>query len=72
MILNKKNLIYLLVVFQILFALLIFFQPEFQTAFGKIINQNIAMRLSFQLLDTFLIIHLPIYLIIKDLNKIHA
>lgn len=78
MILNKKNLIYLLVVFQILFALLIFFQPEFQTAFGKIINQNIAMRLSyslifmsFQLLDTFLIILLPIYLIIKDLNKIH-
>lgn len=78
MILNKKNLIYLLVVFQILFALLMFFQPEFQTAFGKIINQNIAMRLSYsliflslQLMDTLLILLLPIYLIIKDLNKIH-
>lgn len=76
MILNKKNLICLLVVFQILFALLIFFLPEFYTAFGKIINQNIAMRLgyslillSLQLLDTLLILLLPIYLIIKDLNK---
>lgn len=76
MILNKKNLIYLLVVFQILFALLIFCQPEFQTTFGKIINQNIAMGLSYslifmslQLLDTLLILLLPIYLIIKDLNK---
>ncbi|MCO7181345.1 hypothetical protein P7D23_10080 [Lactococcus petauri] len=73
---NKKNLICLLVVFQILFALLIFFLPEFYTAFGKIINQNIAMRLgyslillSLQLLDTLLILLLPIYLIIKDLNK---
>lgn len=78
MILNKKNLICLLVVFQILFALLIFFLPEFYIAFGKIINQNIAMRLgysliflSLQLLDTLLILLLPIYLIIKDLNKIH-
>lgn len=76
MILNKKNLIYLLVVFQILFALLIFFLPEFQTAFGKIINQNIAARLSYSLIflslylmDTLLILLLPIYLIIKDLNK---
>lgn len=76
MILNKKNLICLLVIFQILFALLIFFLPEFYTAFGKIINQNIAMRLgysliflSLQLLDTLLILLLPIYLIIKDLNK---
>lgn len=78
MILNKKNLICLLVVFQIHFALLIFFLPEFYIAFGKIINQNIAMRLgysliflSLQLLDTLLILLLPIYLIIKDLNKIH-
>lgn len=78
MILNKKNLICLLVVFQILFALLIFFLPEFYIAFGKIINQNIAMRLGYsliflrlQLLDTLLILLLPIYLIIKDLNKIH-
>ncbi len=78
MILNKKNLICLLVVFQVLFALLIFFLPELYTAFGKIINQNIAMRLgysliflSLQLLDTLLILLLPIYLIIKDLNKIH-
>lgn len=76
MILNKKNLIYLLVVFQILFALLIFFQPEFQTAFWKIINQNIAIKLCYsliglglQLLDTLLILLLPFYLIIKDLNK---
>ncbi len=78
MILNNKNLICLLVVFQILFALLIFFLPEFYTAIGKIINQNIAMRLgysliflSLQLLDTLLILLLPIYLIKKDLNKIH-
>lgn len=78
MILNKKNLICLLVIFQILFALLIFFLPEFYTAFGKIINQNIAMRLgynliflSLQLMDTLLILLLPIYLTIKDLNKIH-
>ena len=76
MILNKKNLIYLLVVFQILFALLIFFLPEFQTAFWEIMNQNIVMRLgysliilSLQLLDTLLILLLPIYLIIKDLIK---
>lgn len=79
MILNKKNLIYLLVVFQILFALLIFFLHGFQTAFGGIIHQNIAIRwgyslifLSLQLLDTLLILLLPIYLIIKDLNKIHT
>lgn len=78
MILNKKNLIYLLVVFQILFALLIFFLPEFQTAFWEIMHQNIVMRLgysliflSLQLLDTLLILLLPIYLIIKDLNKTH-
>lgn len=79
MILNKKNLIYLLVVSQILFALLIFFLPEFQTTFWEIVKQNIVMRLgyslillSLQLLDTLLILLLPIYLIIKDLNKIHV
>ncbi len=76
MILNKKNLIYLLVIFQILFALLIFFLPGFKTFIGEIINQNIAMNLcysliglSLQLLDHFLILLLPFYLIIKDLNK---
>lgn len=76
MILNKKNLIYLLVVFQILFALLIFFLPGFKTFFGEIISQNIAMKLcysliglSLQLLDHFLILLLPFYLIKKDLNK---
>ncbi|ETD05737.1 hypothetical protein N568_0101290 [Lactococcus garvieae TRF1] len=76
MILNKKNLIYLLVIFQILFALLIFFLPGFKTFFGEIINQNIAMKLCYsliglglQLFDTLLILLLPIYLTIKDLNK---
>ncbi len=76
MILNKKNLIYLLVIFQILFVLLIFFLPGFKTFLEEIINQNIAMKLCYsliglglQLLDHFLILLLPFYLIIKDLNK---